>query len=102
MAQDFAKKFYKSKLWKDCRQAYISSVHGLCERCSNRGKVKPGFILHHKVLLTANNINNPEITLNHELLEFVCLECHNSLHGNTDDYIRHGLMFDENGDVVQC
>lgn len=101
MAQEFAKKFYKSKAWKDCRKAYIASVHGLCERCLQRGKHIPGYILHHKILLTATNINDPETTLNHKHLYYVCKNCHESCHGNFTEPIREGLAFTENGDIIK-
>lgn len=32
MAREFAKKFYNSKAWKKCREAYKKKVNGLCER----------------------------------------------------------------------
>lgn len=102
MAKAFAKQFYRSKAWQECRAAYIQSVHGLCERCQKKGKVVPGYIVHHKEELTPENINDPNVTLNWEKLEYVCLECHNEEHGvgKSSPAIRDGLMFDENGDVV--
>jgi 5-methylcytosine-specific restriction enzyme A len=91
----FAKKFYASKEWKKCRQSYIISVHGICERCGNAGK-----IVHHKILLTPNNINDPSITLNHEHLEYVCHPCHNQEHmGGT--VAAKGLVFDEEGNLIK-
>jgi hypothetical protein len=101
MAQKFSKNFYQSKLWLDCRESYIASVYGLCERCTIKGCTTPGLILHHKILLTPSNINNPDITLNHKHLEYLCLECHNISHGAKDiRVIRDGLMFDVEGNVV--
>ena len=75
MAKEWAKAFYKSKEWKECRAAYIQSVNGLCERCLKKGIVNPGYIVHHKIHLTPENINNSEITLNWDNLEYVCKEC---------------------------
>jgi 5-methylcytosine-specific restriction protein A len=93
----FAKKFYKSKAWRDCRDAYFVSQHGLCERCQ-----APGKIVHHTVYLNPNNIDDPNVSLNHELLELLCQDCHNKEHHGSDyDVVAQGLMFDENGDVVQ-
>jgi len=43
MAKEWAKKFYNSTAWKECRAAYIKSVQGLCETCLERDEVKPGF-----------------------------------------------------------
>lgn len=58
--------------------------------------------MHHKILLTPNNINNPEISLNHAHLQYLCLECHNIEHGaKTVGVIREGLMFDIAGNVVE-
>ena len=100
MAQDYAKKFYKSKAWKQCRESYISKVHGLCERCQSKGKITPGYIVHHKEYITPKNINNPMITLNHDNLMFVCHECHNIIHRGENSPLREGLKFDENGDLI--
>lgn len=54
MAKEWAKDFYKSSAWKKCREGFIKSVYGLCQRCG-----KPGHIVHHKEVLTQQNINDP-------------------------------------------
>ena len=96
MAKEFSKAFYKSKAWEQCRRSYIKSVFALCERCG-----RPGYIVHHKNKLTAENINNPRITLNHSNLELVCLECHNK-----DEFDEHKekrkrrYKFDKDGNVL--
>ncbi|MCL2105787.1 MAG: HNH endonuclease [Oscillospiraceae bacterium] len=41
----------------------------------------------------------PEITLNADNLQAVCLECHNTIHYGTGGAIVRGLAFDENGDL---
>ncbi|MGO5053575.1 hypothetical protein ACTQ6A_13905 [Lachnospiraceae bacterium LCP25S3_G4] len=101
MAREFAKKFYKSKTWRACRESYISKRiqidGGLCEKC----KDNVGYILHHKITLTPSNISDPDIALNHCNLMYVCKECH-------DEFEGHGLnkkekcicMFDENGQPI--
>lgn len=100
--KEFARQFYKSKAWKDCREGYISSVNGLCERCIKKGKIVPGKIVHHKVTLTPENINDPTITLNWELLEYVCQDCHNQEHHGSDEGVtRDDVMFDINGDLIK-
>lgn len=99
MAKEFAKGFYKSKAWKQCREAYVKSVYGLCERCG-----KPGYIVHHKILLTPSNINNPNITLNWDNLEYLCLDCHNKEHNferEKRSITRKGLKFNKNGELVE-
>lgn len=76
LMKPFAKAFYKSKQWQSCRKSYINKRialdGGLCEKC----RQEPGYIVHHKVTLTPENINNPEITLNHQLLQYDCKTCH--------------------------
>jgi 5-methylcytosine-specific restriction protein A len=101
MAQQWAKAFYNSRAWEHCRTAYISSVHGLCERCLERGRYVPGYIVHHKIRLTLSNIDNPAIALNHEHLRYECLECHNIEHGKSKETCREGLYFDEEGQLRQ-
>jgi hypothetical protein len=100
MAREFSRKFYKSKAWKQCRESYIAKVYGMCERCQTKGKIKPGYIVHHKTYITPQNINDPNITLNHSNLEYVCLDCHNDEHFNTA-VTRDDVMFNEFGDVVK-
>jgi len=60
-------------------------------------------IVHHKELLTPNNINKPEVTLNWDLLECLCIDCHNKEHMSRGDagITEDGLMFDGNGDLVK-
>lgn len=72
--------FYKTTAWKSCREAYASSVGGLCEKCYAAGRIVPGEIVHHKVHLTSANINCPEITLNHDNLQLLCRDCHAKEH----------------------
>ena len=102
MAKEWAKAFYKSKEWKECRAAYIQSVNGLCERCLKKGIVNPGYIVHHKIHLTPENINNSEITLNWDNLEYVCKECHDKEHFIQEPEVtRKGLRFNEFGELVK-
>lgn len=97
LSKAWAKSFYNSTAWKNCRAAYIKMVHGLCERCGNPGKV-----VHHKVYLTPQNINDPAISLNHELLEYTCQDCHNKEHhGTAEPLVAEGLAFDEDGNLIQ-
>lgn len=98
MARSVDISFYKSKAWHKCRASYIKSVHGLCERCE-----KPGHIVHHKIHLNKNNINNPEITLNHNNLEYLCLECHNKHHmfnREAKPITREGFKFNDKGELI--
>ena len=40
----------------------------------------PGEIVHHKIHLNADNINDDSISLNTDNLELVCRKCHAELH----------------------
>ena len=80
MAKEFARKFYSSKAWQECRNEYIKTVHYLCENCMRKGIYKPAEIVHHKIELTPMNIDNPELTLGFDNLEAVCRECHSEYH----------------------
>lgn len=80
MAKEFAKGFYRSKAWQHCRAAYAASVGGLCERCFRNGIVTAGEIVHHKIHVTSETINDPQVLLDWGNLELVCRECHRALH----------------------
>lgn len=80
MAKAFAKKFYSSKAWQDCRNEYAARRHYLCEDCLRRGIYKPGVIVHHKIEIDPVTIEKPEIALNFDNLELLCRECHARRH----------------------
>lgn len=98
MARDFAKKFYNSKAWKKCREAYKNNTKDkLCERCG-----MPGEEVHHKIYLTPQNINDPYITLSFENLELLCSSCHSIEHNRKyKEVVRNGLKFDNFGNLVE-
>lgn len=78
--REFAKTFYKSQAWKNCRDAYAKSQGGLCERCRAKGLIVPGVIVHHKVYLNPDNITDGSVSLNHDNLELLCRSCHEKEH----------------------
>ena len=84
MAKAFTEGFYKTARWVKCRNAYVKSVGGLCERCLKRGRIVPGEIVHHKTALTPENIHDEEVTLNWENLELLCRECHAEDHADLE------------------
>lgn len=102
MAKEWAKPFYNSSRWRRCRDTYISSRlaidGGLCEECRER----PGYIVHHKVLLTPDNISDPDISLNDKLMEYVCKDCHDLFegHGNSGTHIKPVCRFDSQGQPI--
>lgn len=102
MAQNFAKTFYHSDKWKRCKNAYIQQRYlidgGLCEECHN----EQGYIVHHKIYLNKNNINDPLITLNPDNLEYVCKRCHDKFegHGVGKSKQKSKAKFNSNGEPV--
>jgi len=80
MAKEFARSFYSSKQWQDCRNGYARSVGFLCENCLRRGIYKPGEIVHHRIEIDPITIHNPEVALNWNNLELLCRECHAEAH----------------------
>jgi len=95
MARDFAKKFYESESWKQCREYILVKYNKICQKC----KEHPAEIVHHIIWLTPSNINDPNITLGEDNLMPVCRECHAKIHEGVSATV-DDVCFDENGDLV--
>jgi len=104
MAKDYARPFYDSQAWKACRQSYIANRikidGGLCEECHRR----IGYIVHHKIMIDESNVNDVNVTLSHDNLQFVCKICHDRF---DDHFVRRKkngasirYTFDENGQPI--
>ncbi len=94
MAREFAKKFYNSVAWIKTSKAYAASRFYVCEKCGEPAKQ---YVVHHKIHLTPQNINDPSVALNWDNLQLLCLECHNKEHGRKH---KRKVLFDERGQVV--
>ncbi len=57
--------------------------------------------MHHIEYLTPYNINNPDVTLNHENLELLCATCHQHEHYLRNSPTVEGVMFDEQGNLIK-
>lgn len=102
MAKDFAKAFYNSQRWRTCAKAYAASKLYICERCHNKfirndGK-RQKWIVHHKIPLTPDNINDPYIAYGWDNLMFLCIECHNQLHSR--HHTGRRCQFDSDGNLL--
>lgn len=94
--KEFAQQFYSSKAWQRTRTAYAKSKHNLCEICLSKCIIKPGVIVHHKVHIDPDTINDPNVTLDWNNLQLVCRDCHAEIH----DRRQRRYKIDEMGHVV--
>ena len=102
MAKPWAKRFYNSDRRQACRNGYIQERiridGGMCEVC----KEKLGYIVHHKILLTPENIRNPEVSLNWENLSYECKDCHDQHEGHgVKRSISPVCVFDSDGNPIE-
>lgn len=102
MSKEWAKPFYNSKRWRRCRDSYIalrvSMDGGICEEC----KEEQGYIVHHDIILTQENLHNPDIALSHRHLKYVCKDCHDHYegHGVGNKKVRPLCIFDKDGQPI--
>lgn len=90
--QVWAERFYNSKQWKHCREAYKKLVHYQCENCGGAGE-----IVHHRTPLTRENIHDPHVTLCFQNLQLLCRKCHGAAHG--DSVTEENYFFDADGNL---
>ncbi|MGF3113133.1 HNH endonuclease [Facklamia sp. P9177] len=57
-------------------------------------------MVHHKIWLSDDNLDDLSITLNEDNLQAVCHDCHNRIHFGSKAVI-NGLEFDENGQIKE-
>ncbi len=101
MAKVWAKWFYNSDAWQASRNGYIQERiridGGVCEVCRQR----LGYVVHHKIPLTPQNIRDPDIALNWKNFSYECKPCH-------DQHEGHGVVraselvcsFDDDGNPI--
>lgn len=61
----------------------------------------PGYICDHIIEINIDNINDPDITLNHDNLQYLCLACHNKKTFGKAKVTRDDVMFNEFGELVE-
>ncbi|WMJ23467.1 HNH endonuclease signature motif containing protein [Paludicola sp. MB14-C6] len=74
---DILQQFYVSRAWKEFRFTLIMQRGCRCLHCGKVFADTSKLIAHHKVELTADNINDISITMNPDLIEIACVDCHN-------------------------
>ncbi len=72
--------FYCSKAWRDLSYSLKIKANMTCKRCSTVITDFSRLIGHHKIELNEINVNDPNISLNPELIEVICFDCHNKEH----------------------
>lgn len=95
MAKDYAKKFYKSAAWRQCKDGYLKTQDYICERCNG-----PAKIVHHKRYIDSNSINDSTVTLAWDNLEALCQDCHTREH-LAGDNVREDVRFNSRGELIQ-
>lgn len=96
MAKPFAAQFYRSRAWRATREAVLRRDMYTCRDCQDRATE-----VHHKNAITAENINDSNITLNLDNLESLCWQCHDKRTKGSSD-VADGYRFDEDGQVVRA
>ncbi|SHI75528.1 hypothetical protein SAMN02745975_00540 [Geosporobacter subterraneus DSM 17957] len=77
---DVLHRFYCRKDWRDLTHSLKIERGGKCNRCSEIILDFRYLIGHHTIELTEDNVDDPNISLNPELIEIICLDCHNKEH----------------------
>lgn len=54
--------------------------------------VNLGYIVHHKKYITSKNVFNPEVAINFDNLELLCIDCHNKEHFADDTFDCNGEL----------
>ena len=77
--------FYQSKQWTKLLQVLkLERVNDngelICWHCGKPITKEYDAIGHHTIYLTEENVNNTEISLNPDLIQFVHHRCHNKIH----------------------
>ena len=91
--------FYRSKKWQRLRDyIYFNRNNSKCENCDIL-LGKGDFNVHHIIELTDDNVDDPTISLNDDLLKLLCLGCHNLEH-NRFKKNENRVEFDEKGYII--
>lgn len=94
MAKEWAKAFYRGRAWRILRQEVLRRDLFTCEFCGGRATE-----VHHEIELTAENIQDPVISLNPSLLHSLCHDCHTGLTRGLGD-CGEDFFFDEAGQLT--
>jgi len=74
------KSFYASRQWVNFRLQLILERGNVCAHCNKIIPKSRDLIGHHTVELTPENVNDYSVSLNPDLVEIICFDCHNKEH----------------------
>lgn len=74
------KSFYASEEWINLRLLLINERGNRCAHCNQIIAKSKDLIGHHTVELTPENVHDRLISLNPDLIEIICFDCHNKDH----------------------
>ena len=100
--------FYQSQIWQKFRDTFIADklqAEGeLIDEETGKPILKKSLaILHHKIHLTEDNVNDFNISLNPENIELVSLETHNKIHNKFNCSNARKIYISKNADSkIQC
>lgn len=77
---------YNNRAWRKMRDTYMHE-HPCCEKCLEKGKVKPAEDIHHKVSPFKGGEVNYNLLLDYDNLMAVCKECHGEIHAEQQGHI---------------
>ena len=89
LSKEQRRSFYNSQDWRDKREHIKERDHYECQECKRQGKVsldiyEPNKNGRKKIKLVVHHINelefNPELALEDDNLETLCVDCHNKIH----------------------
>lgn len=72
--------FYASKPWITFRMTLINERGNQCQACGMIVAKSSDMIGHHTVELTPENVHDAMISLNPDLVDLICFDCHNKEH----------------------
>lgn len=104
MAKEWAKAFYNSKAWRECRDTQLKMDR---YRCTRPGCFEPAQEVHHIIELTPDNINDISISMNHNNLTSLCSECHKRITKEQKmkykfkEHLQRNIVFDANGYPIE-
>nr|WP_259544984.1 HNH endonuclease signature motif containing protein [Heyndrickxia oleronia] len=82
--EDKLVKFYQSREWRELRLVALERDNYECQSCKRRGKYSKAQNVHHIKEVK----EYPELALELDNLESICIRCHNLEHKRLEKYVK--------------